>query len=229
MSTRKLMSLWFFVGLFACVAAQGQSYFVKSDDYKDGEEVVNVFLKEADYSLMVEDIERNGENFDWGWVKTATATDTEAPAEPATKTRRLMGRFRRNSGPNPARPKELGFDLSTYKTVSVDKVANHAGLIPPTTPDAVRESFVLAMKEIGLEVVQPGEKADLDLGIAIVDYKRDSTFIYVATVQPFIELEVRVRDTAKDENLILLRNQAHSDTPEGAALNYASTLLKFLR
>ena len=51
------------------VPAHAADTFVESDDYKDGEEIVNVFLKADDYRSMVEDIERNGEAFDWGWVK----------------------------------------------------------------------------------------------------------------------------------------------------------------
>jgi hypothetical protein len=82
---------------------------------------------------------------------------------------------------------------------------------------------------MGLEVAKDGAAAELELGIAVVDLKRDSTYIYFGNVDPFIELEVRLRDTARGENLILLRNQAHSKTPEDAALNYADTLVKFLR
>jgi hypothetical protein len=201
-------------------------YFIESDDFKEGEEIVNVFLKADDYQLMVEDIERNGEAFDWGWVKTPGAV--EQPAEEAGKGKKMMKRLRRG-GPNPAEPKELGFQLGSYKTVAIPKVENHSGLISPNAQDTVRESFVLAMKEAGLTVVAEGKPADLELKLAIVDYKRDSTYIYVGTVQPFIELEMRLRDTAKGENLMLLRSQSHSNTPEDASLNYASTLLKFLR
>ncbi|HEX5716788.1 MAG TPA: hypothetical protein VF179_11565 [Thermoanaerobaculia bacterium] len=213
-------------GLLVLLAhtAQAADFFVDSDDYKDGEEIVNVFLKEDDYRLMVEDIERNGEGFDWGWVKTAGA---EAPAaEPAGK-KSLLKRMKRGGGGNPAEPKELGFSLSSYKTVSVPKVENFSGLIPAGTQEKVQESFILAMKEAGLEVVEQG--GDLELKVAIVDVKRDSTFVYFANVDPFIELELRLRDLKTSENLMLLRNQAHSNTPEDAALNYASSLLKFLR
>jgi len=215
-------------GLLVLLAhtAQAADYFVNSDDYKDGEEIVNVFLKEDDYRLMVEDIERNGEGFDWGWVKTAGAP---APAaEPAGK-KSLLKRMKLGGGGggNPAEPKELGFSLSSYKTVSVPKVENFSGLIPPGTQEGVQESFVLAMKEAGLEVVEKG--ADLELKLAIVDVKRDSTYVYFANIDPFIELELRLKDLKTGENLLLLRNQAHSNTPEDAALNYAGSLLKFLR
>ncbi len=219
--------LWLALGALSIgTPGWAADYFIESDDYKEGEEVVNVFLKAEDYQLMVEDIERNGEAFDWGWVKTPGVA--EQPAEEAGKGKKMMKRLRRG-GPNPAEPKELGFQLGSYKTVAIPKVENHSGLISPNSQDAVRDSFVLAMKEAGLEVVADGKSADLELKLAIVDYKRDSTYIYVGTVQPFIELEMRLRDNAKGENLMLLRNQAHSNTPEDAAMNYASTLLKFLR
>lgn len=211
--------------VFAARAGQAADYFVESDDYRDGEEIVNVFLKEPDYRMMVEDIERNGETFDWGWVKTADA----GPApEPAARKGKLMGRLRRGGG-SPSEPKNLGFSLSSYKTVSIPPVANFSGLIPPDLQEQVRESFAMAMKEAGVDVVPEGSAADLSLEVAIVDMKQDSTYIYFANVDPFIELELRLRDQKAGENLLLLRNQAHSRTPADAAFRYASTLLKFLR
>ena len=225
MTTRSTLGAALLAALIAAgTPAQAADYFIDSDDYTEGEEIINVFLKADDYKMMVEDIERNGETFDWGWVKTA-----EAAAQPASEEKpKGMKRFR-GRGSNPAEPKNLGFALSSYKTVSIPKVENHAGLIPPSLPEEVRESFALAMKEAGLTVVDEGKKADLELKLAIVDHKSDSTYIYFANVDPFIELEMRLRDTATGENLILLRNQAHSSTPANAALNYAGTLLKFLR
>lgn len=214
--------------LLAAGTAQAADYFVESDDYQDGEEIVNVFLKEDDYRLMVEDIERNGEGFDWGWVKTAGAP-APAPEQPAGRKSLLKRIKLGGGGGNSAEPKELGFSLGSYKTVFVPEVENFSGLIPPGTQERVRESFVLAMKEAGLEVVASEKGADLELKVAIVDIKRDSTYIYFANVDPFIELELRLKDLAAGEKLLLLRNQAHSNTPEDAALNYASSLLKFLR
>lgn len=213
--------------LLLAQTAQAADYFVNSDDYRDGEEIVNVFLKEEDYHLMVEDIERNGEGFDWGWVKTAGSV------VPAAQPSGKKGLFKRiklgGGGPNLAEPKELAFSLSSYKTVSVPKVENFSGLVPPGTQEKVQEYFVMAMKEAGLEVVSDDKAADLELKVVIVDIKRDSTYVYFANIDPFIELELRLRDLETGENLILLRNQAHSNTPEDAALNYASSLLKFLR
>src|SRR5688572_27563794 len=134
-------------------SARAAEYFSETDDYKDGEEIVNVFLKEADYRMMVEDIERNGETFDWGWVKTGDAQP--ASEEPSTKRAKLLGKLKRG-GPNPAEPKNLGFNLSSYKTVAIPKVQNFSGLIPPDLQDKVRESFSLAMAQFGLEVVPEG-------------------------------------------------------------------------
>jgi hypothetical protein len=203
--------------------------FLDSDDYKDGEEVVNVFLKADEYRLMVEEFERNGEEFDWGWVKTATsaAQPAAAPEEKKGKLGRLFGSSRKGGG-NPARPGALGFDLRSYKSVSIS-VQNFAGLVTPATLAAVTDAFTLAMEQMGLSVVKDGSAADLSLGIAIVDIKRDRTYAYVAMIDPFIELELQLRDNTKGENLLLLRNQAHSTTPEEAALRYADVLIKFLR
>jgi hypothetical protein len=102
-------------------------------------------------------------------------------------------------------------------------------LVRPATLDAVREAFTLAVEQMGLEVVKDGAPADLEFGVAIVDIKRDSTYAYVATIEPFIELEVRLRDVSAGENLLLLRNQAHSTTSDEAAFRYADVLVKFLR
>lgn len=207
-------------------AAHAQDTFIESDDYTDGNEIVNVFLKEADYRLMVEDIERNAEAFDWGWVKTAAAPEAAPEQQKTGKLGRLLRLPRR--GPNPAEPGALGFDLHTYKIVSVS-VQNFAGVVQPSTITAVREAFALAAGEMGLMVAPEGAQADLELGVAIVDLKRDTTYVYFANVDPFIELEVRLRDGRAGENLVLLRNQSHSTTPEDAALNYANALVKFLR
>lgn len=214
--------------LALALPASAADTFVNSDDFKDGEEIVNVFLKEDDYRLMVEDIERNGEEFDWGWVKVAGATP--APAEETGKKGGLLKKFSRGGGgggSNVSHPKQLGFDLSSYKTISIPEVKNFSGVIPKQLPDEVREAFEQAAETLGLEVTKG--KGDLQLELGIVDVKRDSTYVYFANVQPFIELELRLKDTKTGENLILLRNQAHSDTPADAAMNYASTLVKFLR
>ena len=217
----------FLLTLALALPASAADYFVNSDDYKDGEEIVNVFLKEDDYRLMVEDIERNGEGFDWGWVKVAGATPAPAAEEQGKKKGLLKKLSRGGGGPDVSNPRQLGFDLSSYKTVSIPEVKNFSGVVPQHLPGEVRDAFVQAAQTLGLEVVKG--KGDLELEVAIVDIKRDSTYIYFANVQPFIELEMRLRDAKTGENLMLLRNQAHSDTPADAAMNYASSLVKFLR
>jgi hypothetical protein len=204
-----------------------QDTYADSDDFKERTEVVNVFLHESEYRLMVEDIERNDEEFDWGWVKTSQAQPQSAPAAEEKKGRfaRLRSRLPRR-GPDPTKPGALGFDLRSYGKVSLS-VQNFAGVVPEKTLAAVREAFTLAAQQLGLAVVKDG--APLELGIAVVDIKRDSTYAYVATIEPFIELEVRLRDAKTGENLVLIRNQAHSTTPEDAAFRYADVLVKFLR
>ena len=47
--------------------ARPDDTFFESDDYREGEAgVVNVFLHDPEYRLMVEDLERNETAFDWG-------------------------------------------------------------------------------------------------------------------------------------------------------------------
>jgi hypothetical protein len=48
-------------------------------------------------------------------------------------------------------------------------------------------------------------------------------------VDPFIEMELRLRDLAADRDLMLLRHQKHSEDPEGSALETANMLVQFLR
>jgi hypothetical protein len=208
----------------AALPARAADFFIDSDDYQDGEEVVNKFLKEEDYRRMIEDVTRGGATFDWGWVKTEGAAPVEEPAGKKSRFPKLGGKKR---GGVTAEPGALGFDLKSYGTVSVN-VQSFFGIVPKETLEKVRESFVLGLEQLGLKVTDDA-KAPLELGIAIVDLKRESTYIYFGTIQPFIELEVRLRDTATGEPLLLLRNQAHSNDPEDAALNYASNVVNFLR
>jgi predicted kinase len=119
-------------------------------------------------------------------------------------------------------------EIPRRSTVSLS-IQNFAGLVRPATLDAVREAFTLAMQQMGLEVVKDGTFWRHRARHRHRDIKRDSTYAYVATIEPFIELEVRLRDTAKGENLILLRNQAHSTASDEAAFRYADVLVKFLR
>lgn len=174
--------------------------FIKSDDYKDGEEVVGKFLNDDDYRLMVEEIERNDEEFDWGWV-------------------RAEGK--------PAKPKKLGFDVAAIKTVSIPTPQNYAGLIAANLIEPVAENAKLFAQHMGWTVVEAGQPADAELGLAIVDAKADRTYAYVAMIDPFIELEVRL--SAGGQTVLLLRNQAHSSTPADASLKFMDELGKFLQ
>ena len=178
--------------------------FLKSDDFKDGEEVVNVFFKAPEYGRMVEEIERNEANFDWGWAK--------------------------QDGKKANKPKVLGFDLRPPKTIRISFVKNFARAIYPNIEEGVRQAFTLAWQQMGLQVV-PGaaDPADLELQLAIVDIKATSTYAYVAMIPPFVEIELRLLDAKSGEDLLLLRNQEHAADPIAAAGAYASELIEFLR
>lgn len=223
--------------LLGAVPALADDYFIQSDEYKEGEEIVGKFLTDADYAIMIEEITRNGEELDWGWVKTpgyvaastsASASASAAPAPPAKK-----GMFKRGggkaSGPKTVRePKELGFDLKSYKTVYIAPVQNFYGLKEQSYSDKTRESFGLAMEALGFKVVNSAANADLELGMAIVDVKNEGTFAVVARIDPFIEIELRLKDRKTGENLVLLRNQSHSNTPLEAAHRFATVFAHFL-
>lgn len=186
------------------VPAGAADTFLKSDDFKDGEEVVNVFFKEAEYGRLVEDIERNDAEFDWGWAK--------------------------QTGKKAAKPKVLAFDIRTAKTIRISFVKNFARAIHPGIEDAVRQSFTLAWQQMGLQVVQgPADPADLELQLAIVDIKATGTFAWVANIPPFVEIELRLMDARTGEDLLLIRNQEHGPDPNAAAGSYASELIEFLR
>ncbi len=211
------------------VPARAELY-IHSDDYKDGEEITGVFFGDAEYSKMVDDFERNGQQFDWGWALTPDWQEAASRADSAKgkKKKGLLGRFK-SRGPEPEQePKELGFDLGDYKTVRVPKVENFAGIMKDDELASIRESLKLAMKQLGLEAVDSGP-ADLELSAAIVDLNREGGGFGLIQVDPFIELEVRLRDLKNDRDLLLLRNQKHGDTPTDAALEYASQIAIFLR
>jgi hypothetical protein len=176
--------------------------FTKSDDYKDGDEVVGKFLVDADYQVMIDDVERGDAELDWAWLKT---TD----------------------GKMKAKPKALAFQLGSGKTVVVpDAVSLHRGMVPPGVVEAVKKNLVAAMESLGLKVVDSG--GDYTLAAALVDVKQDSTYAFVAMVKPFIELEVKLTDGSGDV-LARIRHQQHGDNVEVAAFNFAEELSKFLR
>lgn len=193
-----------FVALATLPAHADEDVYSDTDDYKEGEEIVDVFLGRAEYSIMVEDIERNGEELDWGWVLTS-------------------------AGDRPVQePKDLAFNLADYSTVRVPEVENFAGIMKDDELEGVREALELAAKQLGLEAVRSGD-ADLELKAVVVDLSRKNRGFGPIKIDPYIEMEIRLRDLREGRDLLLLRNQEHADTPEDAALEYASQVAKFLR
>jgi len=176
--------------------------FTKSSDYKDGEEVVGKFLVDADYQLMIDDVDRGDAELDWAWLKTA-------------------------DGKMKAKPKALAFQLAAGKTIVVpDPVSLHRGMVPPGVVEAVKKNLVAGMESLGLKVVEAD--GDFTLATALVDVKQDSTYAFVAMIKPFIELELRLTDRS-GEALVRIRHQEHGDNVEVAAFNFAEELVKFLR
>ena len=112
---KRIIAVAMFATLCLLPAGQAAEFFNASDDYQDGEEIVNVFLKEDDYRLIVEDIERNGESFDWGCVKTSQNSPS-APTEQDANRPKMLKCLPKRSGGSPAQPKELRFDLGSYRT-----------------------------------------------------------------------------------------------------------------
>ena len=201
--------------------------FLESDDYKEGEEVVNVFLKEGDYAIMVEEWTRNGQEFDWAWALTpGWAAPAAAPAEGGG----LRGRLRGRSGPKlDARPKQLGFALSDYKTVYVAPVANHAGIVKPEELEQVHDALLQAVAEMGLAPAASAADADLVLESALVEVNREGGGFGLIQVQPYLELELRLKERAGDRNLFLARTQKHAPNAFDAALTLASQVVLVLR
>ena len=217
-----------FVLVLATPSALHADTFLQSDEYKEGEEVVNVFLKEGDYAIMVEEWMRNGQEFDWAWALTPGWT---APsAAPAESGGGMRGRLRGRSGPKlDPRPKQLGFAISDYKTAYVAPVANHAGIVKPEELAQVHDALVQAIGEMGLAPAKSAEEADLVLESALVDLNREGGGFGLIQIQPFIELELRLRDRAGDRDLFLARTQKHAPSAFDAALTLASQVVLVLR
>ena len=190
------------VALSAGLALAGSETFLKSDDHKN--EVVGKFLTDQDYGIMISDVKRNDVEFDWCWVKCA-------------------------DGKLVKKPKALGFDVASYKTVHIPEVKDFSDSLSPDLAKKVHESFERAAKALNLEVVADSAPAGLELGIAIIDLKRERTYAYVAMIEPYIKLEIRLKATANGENLLLVRDRSHSVTPEDAATKLAGEMMKFLR
>jgi hypothetical protein len=215
------------VTLAAPSALRAES-FLESDDYKEGEEVVNVFLKEGEYAIMVEEFARNGQEFDWGWVLTPGWAPVAAPAAEEGGGG-VRARMRRRSGPKlEANPKQLGFSMSDYKTAYVAPVANFAGIVRPEELEQIHEALTQAIGQMGLKPAGAGE-ADLVLESALVDLGREGGGFGLIQVQPFIELELRIKERANDRALFLARTQKHAPDAFDASLTLASQVALVLR
>jgi hypothetical protein len=177
--------------------------FLESDDYSDGDEVVGKMLVDDDYRKMVEDFEFRGVEFDWAWAKAR--------------------------GKKPQKPEALEFETRSYRKIWIAPVTNPSMKIAPRLTEDVAAVFVEAMTQLGLEVVSVEQDADLELHVAIVDYKADKTYAYVAMIDPFIELEIRLRDRRASEDLLVIRHQDHNSTPVLGAADTASDLARLLQ
>lgn len=196
------------LALAAGPAFAADDVYTDSDDYKEGEEITGVFLTDEHYRVMVEDVERRGQDFDWGWVLTPGGSTSQAPRQ---------------------KVRELGFAVSDYGTIRIPEVQNFAGIVRDEELTEIRDAFVLAAEQLGLEVVGTGGEADLELAVGIVDVNREGGGFGIFKVDPFIEMEIRFRDLGTDRDLMLLRHQKHSEDPEGSALETANMLVQFLR
>lgn len=200
---RNLMILLALLLLAIPASARKGKTFINSDDYEEGEEIVGTFLTDEDYSRMNEELEYHNVEFDWGWAKADYG--------------------------KPGKVRALQFNVQDYQTVRVLPVLNQSMKVAPDIEEQVREVFVQAFQQLGLEVVGEGQSADLELGAAIVDYKSDSTYAFVAMIKPFIELEIRLTDADSGEKLLLIRHQDHNENPAQGAADTASDLIRFLR
>ncbi|MFW6176021.1 MAG: hypothetical protein ACOC7L_04280 [Acidobacteriota bacterium] len=194
--------------------AHADDLFIESDDYEEGEEIVSVFLQDEHYRIMVEDLERRGQDFDWGWALSERWEERRA-ADKKIKPK--------------SKVKALAFDLADYGTVRIPEVENFAGIIKDDELAEVRDAYVLAAEQLGLEVVDGGP-ADLELAVAIVDVNREGGGFGPFKIDPFIEMEFRLRELGGGErDLLLVRHQKHSETPGGSALETANMLTQFMR
>jgi hypothetical protein len=222
----------FAIALVALLAVPATSFaadnFLQSDDYKEGDEVVNVFLKDAEYGIMVEEWARNGQELDWAWALTPGWAEPAAAAEPSGGG--IRGRMARRSGPKlEQKPRQLAFSIADYSTAYVAPVGNFAGIVKPEELAQIHDAFVSAVKEMGLRPVESADAADLVLEAALVDLNREGGGFGLIQIQPFIELELRLREREGDRTLFLGRTQKHSPQAFDAALTVASQLVLVLR
>lgn len=174
--------------------------FIKSDTYKEGDEAIGKFLVDAEYQLMVDEVERNDEEFDWVWV----------------------------SADKPNKPKNLNFSLQGKK-VFIPDVQNFAGLAAKNLPPLIAENIGEAFKYAGAEIVADAAAADYELGMAIVDTDTGGGWApYVGRIEPSVEIELRLKEKG-GANLLLIRHQEHASDGENAVLEFADELSKFLK
>ncbi|HET6726199.1 MAG TPA: hypothetical protein VFH85_09360 [Gammaproteobacteria bacterium] len=118
--------------------------------------------------------------------------------------------------------------ISKYSTVHLT-VKNDSKSLNPNIKQSVDKSFTAAMKRLGLKAVSSRSRADLELGLDVVDYNPNRTYAFVTMVEPFIEIELRLTNRKTGKDLLLIRNQDHASTPEEAAGEYAGELVQALR
>lgn len=242
MKSRTMSHLALLFLLLPRQVASADDTFYTSDEYRDGEAgVVNVFLHEPEYRLMVEDIERNDAGFDWGWVRTVAfrpePVEGADTATPPPASRGIRGRvasiFKRRPSSRPIEPEvrdALAFDLRAFANIRIPEVQNFAGIAKKELLSEIREAFVEGANALGLSATRSGD-ADLELGLALVDQLRGEVEVpvYNIHVQPHIELELRLTNLHTRDDLLLIRNRKHGTTQAEAALNFADDFVKFLR
>jgi hypothetical protein len=240
-SALSISSFALFCLLVLTRTARADDIFYESDDYQEGEAgVVNAFLHDPEYRLMVEDLERNDTSFDWGWVRTVEFQPENATAtgpEPTPAEKGLRGRMKtllRGGSTNRRMESEvrkpLAFDLREHRAVWIPDVQNFAGIAKKELLDEIHGAFVEGVLALGL-VPSSADDADLELGLALVDQLRGAIDVpvYNIEVKPHIALELRLTNLRTGEDLLLVRNRKHGTTQAEAALNFADDLVKFLR
>lgn len=118
------------------------------------------------------------------------------------------------------------FNRKSYQTVHIT-VKDDYGVLNPDFNKAIEQQFAAVAKRLGWKVTS-SKSADLELGLDIVGYDEDSHFAFVTTIQPSVELEIRLRDKS-GKDVYLIRNREHSGTPSAAAREMAHDVMKQLR
>lgn len=181
--------------------------FIQSDDYGEDDEIVGKHLADDDYRIMIDEIERNGAELDWGWALTPDWEEQH-------RTDRT--------------PKQLAFSFSSFKTVHVPEPRDLMSLSDDEV-GAVHEALMGAMEAVGLEVVEDPAAADLVLSAAVVDMDREGGGYSWVQIEPFVEVEMRLTERAAKRDLVLLRHQSHAYDTIDAARQLGTDLARFLR